>query len=155
MAHILIICTANICRSPLVEAMLRRKLEEAGLADWQVTSAGTWAQFERGAARYSQKIALREGLDISDHMARMVSAEIIDSAELTLVMTKSHKESLQIEFQQDRDKIFLLSEMVGKTYDIADPYGGPDAGYEEMYREVRTIIDLGLPRIIELAKNPA
>ncbi len=154
MAHILIICTANICRSPLVEAILRDRLHKRGLTDWTVSSAGTWAQFERGPARYSQKIAKRIGLDISGHVARMVSAEIIDSAELTLVMTKSHKEALQVEFPQDRANIYLLSEMIDKNFDIADPYGGPADGYEVMFREVESIIDLGLPKMIELANNP-
>ena len=153
MAHILIVCTANICRSPLVEAILRRQLHERGLTDWEVSSAGTWAQFERGAARYSQKIAQRIGLDLSEHVSRIISAEIIDSADLIIVMTKSHQESLRVEFRSARDKIFLLSEMIGKKYDVTDPYGGPSEGYEEMFFEVSHLIEKGLPRIIELAQS--
>ena len=155
MAHLLVICTANICRSPLVEALLRRKLEENGHEGWTVSSAGTWAEIPRAAARYSQRIASRVGLDLSEHRAQMVSAEIMAEADLVLVMTRGHKESLQVEFRNDRDRVFLMSEMIGRTYDVVDPYGGPTDGYEEMYREVQSIIDNGYERIVELAETNA
>ena len=44
MAHIMVVCTANICRSPVAETLLRDRLEKEGLADWEVSSAGTWAE---------------------------------------------------------------------------------------------------------------
>lgn len=155
MAHIVIICTANICRSPLVEALLRRKLSELGHDDWIVTSAGTWATIPRPAARYSQRIARRVGLDLSDHVARMVSDEIMAEADLALVMTKGHKEPLQIEFKEARDRVFLLSEMIGKSYDVVDPYGGPNEGYEDMFVEVTMILDKGIDKIVQLATENA
>ncbi|RME07480.1 MAG: low molecular weight phosphotyrosine protein phosphatase, partial [Bacteroidetes bacterium] len=37
---ILMVCLGNICRSPLAEGILRKKIEERGL-DWEVDSAGT------------------------------------------------------------------------------------------------------------------
>ena len=53
MARILVICTANICRSPVAAALLRDRLRQRGLGDWTVSSAGTWAMEPRGASRYS------------------------------------------------------------------------------------------------------
>lgn len=155
MAHILIVCTANICRSPLVEAIVRRDLHAAGHSDWTVSSAGTWAQQARPAARYSQQIATRIGLDISEHIAQEVTGELIADSDLVLVMTDSHKEPLQIEFSADREKIYKLSEMAGKKYDVVDPYGGPPEGYEDMYIDVSNLITDGMPKIIELASANA
>jgi protein-tyrosine phosphatase len=73
MPHILFICTANICRSPVAEGLLRRRLEDEGLADWTVSSAGTWAQLRRGAASTSVELLAGRDIDISDHRAREVT----------------------------------------------------------------------------------
>lgn len=156
MAHILIICTANICRSPLVEAMLRRDLhEDQGRAHWTVSSAGTWALRERTPARYSIKLAKRIDLDISEHIAKMVTGEMLEKSDLVLVMTKGHKESLQVEFPNQRHKIFLMTEMVGKGYDVVDPYGGKPPGYEDMFVEVTGLLTNGLAQMISIASTNA
>ncbi len=155
MANVLIICTANICRSPLVEAMLREKLREHNYSDWTVSSAGTWAEWERPAARYSQKIAQRIGLDLSGHIAKMVTEEMMAETDLVLVMTDNHKEALQIDFKSQAHKVFLMSEMIGRNYNIVDPYGGPSEGYEEMYRDVSRLLDQGFEQIVKVASDNA
>ena len=157
MAHIVIICTANICRSPLAEKLLARHLsKDEATADWVVTSAGTWANRVRGAANGSIKMADERGLDLSEHLARMVTEEIAEEGDLLLCMTANHKEALQVDFREQADKIFLLTEMVGRKYDVSDPYGGPMEGYVSMAKEVEQLIEEGLPKIIEIAgKNAA
>lgn len=155
MAHILIVCTANICRSPLVEAILRDKLEQRGYRDWTVSSAGTWAEWERPAARYSQKIAQSIGLDLSGHIAKMITVEMMAESDLVLVMTNNHKEALQIDFKDQAHKVFLMSEMIGRQYDVVDPYGGPPSGYEDMYRDVSRLLEQGFDHIIGSANENA
>ena len=73
MANILVICTANICRSPVAAALLRDRLRRRGLSDWRVESAGTWAVVARGASRYSVDLMGRYGHDITGHRSRMVT----------------------------------------------------------------------------------
>ncbi|HMT19933.1 MAG TPA: low molecular weight phosphotyrosine protein phosphatase, partial [Promineifilum sp.] len=63
MANILIVCTANICRSPVAAALLRDRLRQRNLTDWQVRSAGTWAMVSRGASRSCIEVSQRNGLD--------------------------------------------------------------------------------------------
>lgn len=155
MAHIVIVCTANICRSPLAAAELRRRLHGLGLTDWVVDSAGTWATLSRPPSRFSSQIAQRNGMDISDHRAQSVTTEMMATADLVLCMTANHKEALQLEFSGDADKIYLFSEMIGRRFDISDPYGGPYEGYEEMWVDLNRLLNQGLPRIIELAETHA
>lgn len=152
MSRILIVCTANICRSPVVTALLQRRLHEAGHANWVVASAGTWATVSRGAARYSIQLMDEQGIDISQHQARMVDEQLIAQADLILCMELGHVEALQVEFPAHRQRIYALSEMIGKRYNIADPYGGNLNDYRVMVEEVTKILDAGFERIVALAE---
>lgn len=152
MAHILVVCTANICRSPVGEALLRDRLQKRGLEDWVVSSAGTWAQVKRGASQYSVELMAEQGLDISAHQAQMVEAKHLATADLLLCMERGHAEALRAEFPESADKIYLFSEMVGKKYSISDPYGRSREAYELMVTDLSDIIDQGLDKIVALAE---
>ncbi len=153
MGNILIVCTANICRSPVAAAILRDRLRQRGLAGWAVRSAGTWALAPRGASRYSIDVVSRYGLDISDHRSRMVEESFLREADLVLTMEDGHAEALRAEFSQQSHKVYMLTEMTGHTYNIADPYGGPLEEYEQMAAVLSEVIDGGLDRIIALVKE--
>jgi protein-tyrosine-phosphatase len=152
MPQILIVCTANICRSPVVAALLAQRLEQSGLADWQIESAGTWATFSRGAARYSIQLMAEQGLDIKDHRAKMINEQLIVQSDLVLCMELGHVEALHVEFKPYKKRIFALSEMVGKRFSIEDPYGGTLNDYREMVAEVTQLLDDGLLQIVSLTE---
>lgn len=151
MAHILVVCTANICRSPVAAGLLRDRLRQRGLGQWTVSSAGTWAQIPRGASRNSVEVMRRNGHDISSHRARMIEEEHLASANLVLCMEAGHAEALRAEFPEHAGRVFMISEMVGGNYNIADPYGSDYPEYERMYVSLSEIIDKGMDRIINLA----
>lgn len=153
MAHILIICTANICRSPVAEGLLRDRLAERGLDDWTVSSAGTWAMATRGASENSVIVAKDYGLDISDHVSRMVEEQYLSEADLVLCMEAGHAEALRAEFPAQSHKVFMITEMSGQAYSVYDPYGEPLISYQRMAAELAGIIDSGLDRTIELAEE--
>ncbi len=156
MRHILFVCTGNICRSPMAAALLRHKLAADGKADQvEVSSAGTWALVGRPASERGRIKRSERGIDMADHRARDVDAEMIRQADLVLTMTESHREALLVEFPEARDKTFLLAEMVGRGYDIADPYGGSPEEYDACARELADLVERGYGRILELAnRNP-
>lgn len=153
MAHILVVCTANICRSPVAMVLLRDRLAREGLTGWTVGSAGTWAMEQRGAAHYSRAVMAQVGLDLDDHLARMVDESLLAEADLVLCMEEGHVEALRHEFPQHAGKIYALAEMVGPAYSVADPYGGQYIDYQRMAAELTSLIDRGLGRIIELAQE--
>lgn len=152
MAHILFICTANICRSPMAEAIFRDKAQKRGFTDWQVSSAGTWATVERGASRNGVIVMAKRGLDISQHRARMVTGEMLADSDLVLCMERGHAEALRAEFPTQATKIYLLSEMTGRRFDIADPYTSPVEEYEHTANEISQLLEQGWPRILSLVK---
>ena len=151
MPHILVVCTANICRSPVAEAVLRDRLQYRGLLDWTVDSAGTWGLDGRGASQHSITIMAEEGLDLQAHRARTITEEILEKANLVICMESGHVEAIKAEFPQHKERVFLLSEMIGHRYSISDPYGGPLENYKRMAKEITNIIDEGLERIVALA----
>lgn len=152
MPNILVVCTANICRSPVAEAVLRDRLHKQGLTDWTVSSAGTWAEPDRNAAGFSRQLMAAQGINLEDHRSRMVSEPDLAAADLVLVMETGHSEALRAEFSQYADKIYLISEMSGPRYSVTDPYGGPLEAYQDMVKELTSLIEKGLPRIQQLVQ---
>lgn len=155
MAQILIVCTGNICRSPVGEALLQDRLQKRGLSAWLVKSAGTWAQWKRGASQYSVEIMAEQGLDITNHQAEMIDRSHMENADLILCMESGHMEALKAEFPVHKNKVHLLSEMVGKNYSISDPYGQSKDAYYRMVDDLAGIMDEGVDKIIEEAETQA
>lgn len=154
MPTILFVCTANICRSPVAEALFAFWLRgQAVPGDWRVESAGTWAEPGLPASTFSREVLERLGLDISSHRSRRVDRAMIEAADLVLCMTRSQREALQAEFPDLAGRIQLLSAMAGPSYDIADPYGGPRQGYVEMVAELQHLVAAGGQRMLDLAGN--
>ncbi|MDR1264296.1 MAG: hypothetical protein LBK42_01685 [Propionibacteriaceae bacterium] len=95
--RIITVCTGNICRSPMAEAMLRHYL--TGLDDYQVTSAGTRAVV--GAGMTLESRAVLEGLGLEDdppHVARQLTEAMLRQADLILALTRSHRrEAVQLD----------------------------------------------------------
>jgi protein-tyrosine-phosphatase len=152
MPSILLVCTANICRSPMAEVMLRRKLENEGMpGEWQVSSAGTWATDGIRASEMGVAVMRERGLDTGAHRSRAVTDAILAEADLILTMTSGHAEALRAEFPEARGRIRLLSEMSGPPYDVRDPYGGTLDQYRQTANELESLIDRGIERIVELA----
>ncbi|MEZ4683758.1 MAG: hypothetical protein R2932_57070 [Caldilineaceae bacterium] len=152
MPKILIVCTANQCRSPLAEELLRQQLRATYPAQaWQVESAGTWATSGRSAHPDMRTVAAEFGLDLAAHRARNVDNVDLAAYDLILTMEQSHKEAMQIEFPAVRGRIYLLSEMLGVTYDVPDPIGGPLDDYRATVRELDRLLKHSLPRLVEIA----
>ncbi len=154
MGSILIVCTGNLCRSPMAMALLRARLgRDEVRRDWQVESAGTWAAEGRPASAFAIEEMARRGLDLSTHRAHRVTTELVAEADLVLVMETNHAEALKLAFPEHAHKVYLLSEMVGKRYDIDDPYGGTREEHAAIARELEGLIEAGYERIVALVEK--
>ncbi len=153
MPHILIVCTANICRSPVGEALLRDLLQKKGLDNWTVSSVGTWVQVERGAANNTIQLMAEQGFDLTTHRARMLEKRDLQEADLVLCMESGHVEALKAEFPAYGHKIYLLNEMIDRSYSIQDPYRQPIEVFRIMVEEIAEVFEKGLDRIIKLAEQ--
>lgn len=155
MGEILIVCTANICRSPVAEAMLRERLQRLAPGDFTVRSAGTWATTGALPSANGTIVMARRGIDISGHRSRLVTEEMLAAADLILCMEVGHVEALKAEFPRHAARIHLITEMAGASHSVRDPFGGPFEGYEEMVDELTELTAAGLERIVALARQNA
>lgn len=150
MKHILIVCTANICRSPMAAALLRRHLEELGLAgEVEVKSAGVFAQAGQAASRPAVAVLAQRNVLLGDHRSLAVSFELLAEADLILVMEEAHRRSLFYIAPQHLAKVFLLAEMSGRHSDIPDPFGGPVEGYVRTANLLDEMLETGLPAMLK------
>jgi protein-tyrosine-phosphatase len=149
---ILFVCTANICRSPMAAALFRERLRRDGReGQYEVRLAGTWASEGQPASENARLVMKERGLNIDDHVAHTVVAADVAGADLILTMERGQREALAAEFPASRGKTYLLSEMVGQCYDLADPYAGPIEGYRRYADELERLLDQGYLRILTLA----
>lgn len=151
---ILIVCSGNTCRSPLAAALLRRHLDRIPtLTDIAVVSAGTSAWDGAPASEGSYLVALEQGLDLSNHRARMLTADLVRRADLILTMTDAH--ALRIADLGGAEKVHSLASYAGESngaHDVPDPFGGDVT----QYREVAATLDRLLARaVLRLADEMA
>ncbi len=131
--HILVVCVGNICRSPMAEALLRYELR--GQDDFAVESAGLGALVGHPASEHSVALMHELGLDISAHRARQIHPDMVQAADLVLVMEAGHKRAIDDADPTARGKVHRLGEWQDK--DIIDPFRKPLAAYEVALEDIR------------------
>jgi protein-tyrosine-phosphatase len=152
MPTILMVCTANQCRSPMAEVLLRDLLHHRGLDETlHVGSAGVWADEGRPATQFAQQAMQARRLDLQRHASQRVTSELLESAAVILAMSDEHRHSLQALFPEAASRVHLLSEMAGESRSIPDPVGGPLEGYLALADELADLLERGLPRLLALA----
>jgi protein-tyrosine phosphatase len=131
MASILIVCTGNICRSPMAEGFLRQLLAERGAAEVAVSSAGVVGWQEQPATQEAILAMQERGIDITEHLARRLGRQMIDTADLIVGMTVEHREAVARASTDAAARTFTLKELVGllerSELDLAvDGSAGPE-----------------------------
>lgn len=150
MHSVLFICSANICRSPMAEGLFQIKVR-GHPGPWRIESAGVWGMDGSPAADNTLRVLFKRGIDLSNHLARQVTPEMAGQFNLILTMERGHKEALNAAMPQLSGRVFMLSEMAGKSYDIPDPIGSGVAEFEDTARELERIFERGWDRICQLA----
>ena len=124
---ILVICTGNICRSPIGERLLRKLLPSK-----VINSAGTNAMVGYGADLNACKIASLHNLSLENHVAKQYSASMGRKYDLILVMEKAHIEQIGRMSPEARGKTMLYGHRCNQR-DIPDPYRKSEEAFASVY----------------------
>lgn len=143
--QILFVCTGNICRSPMAEAVARHKIEEKGLKDRIVVdSAGTHAYHVGEAPDYrTLKLCAEKGIKTEGLLARQIRPADFERFDLILGMDQGHISHMERVAHPDfHSKISLMMEYAELgSLEVPDPYYGGMEGFYEVFDMLDRALD--------------
>lgn len=139
--NILFVCSGNTCRSPMAAGIAAAMLRERGWTHVAVGSAGIAALRGGAAAAHAIEVAGEAGVDISGHGSQPLTHDLLDWADLVLVMSPA-----QLAAVADTgygEKAALITDFMdgaGAGEAVVDPFGGDVDDYRATYRQLESAI---------------
>ncbi|MBI2094775.1 MAG: low molecular weight protein arginine phosphatase [Candidatus Omnitrophica bacterium] len=150
MKNILFVCTGNSCRSVMAEGLFRKMTADRP-GEFTVGSAGISAVDGFAPTPATIEAMEREGVDVSDHRSRRLTADMICVADKIYVMEEIHRRAVLRLAPQAGPKVFLLGQFApagGNAPDLRD-IPDPIRMSEDFYRNVLAVIRDCMTKLVE------
>lgn len=138
--NILLLCTGNICRSPMAEGLMRECLPTH-----EIFSAGLHALDGASADRFAIELMWQVGIDISAHRARSLASWMMREADLILTMDGWQQQFVAQRFPSAKPKLMRLGELY--DVDIPDPYQKGLPAFQQAYRLIERSVHRQVSRL--------
>ena len=141
--RILVVCTGNICRSPIAEVLFKQRLAEVERA--VVESAGIGALVGAPADPHAVTVTSELGYDLAAHRGRQLDLELAGRFELVLVMENHQKAWIEQRYPVLRGRVHLLGRWLGE--EIADPYREPIERFRAARLQIERAVDSWMEKL--------
>ena len=145
--RILVVCTGNICRSPVAEALLKQ-----ALPDKQISSAGLGAVVGEGVEPKARVLAENSGLEVRDHVSRQLTPQMLSEADLVLVMSEGQRQAVGRMAPEAMGKTMRLGHWLKSPQgesgvDIADPFRKSEEYFALIHEQLEAAVNAWLPKL--------
>jgi len=147
--RVLIVCHANVCRSPAAEMLFRayagKLAGKHARRPIEFRSAGLFAVDGRSIDPTMQRLLAERDVDPSGHSARRFDESMARAAELILVPERQQIAAIEQMAPHTRGKVHLLGKW--EDSEVADPYGGHEVAYRESFALIERLVQEWLKKI--------
>lgn len=144
---LLVMCTGNVCRSPMAEALLIHHVTHLKLSA-KIISRGLAAPIGRPPHPFAIQVAEAHGVAIpSTKRSEPVSGADMRMANAVFVMDDGHRREVQRRFPSAAGKTFLLGHW--QSREISDPINMPLASFEEAWHGIAEGVRSWIEKLVE------
>ncbi|MPW21269.1 low molecular weight phosphotyrosine protein phosphatase [Paraburkholderia sp. CNPSo 3157] len=137
-ANVLIVCHANVCRSPAAERLFRSRQHERGALSIAFRSAGLRAIDGLGMDPVMRRLLEERGVESGVHRARRLDGRIVREADLILVTEQRQVKDVEALEPTSRGKVYPLGKW--ENTDVVDPYGLDEGVYRESLAHIEHLV---------------
>jgi len=151
--RILLVCTANVCRSPMAVGLAKKMMadrfgcdtEELEARGIEVHSCGTAASAELEASPHAVEVMKESGVDLAEHRSRPMTVDALLAADYIWVMTHGHLDAVVRLAPEVAHRATLIDP---EGQDVKDPIGGDVAEYRACARHLEQALGRRTQEII-------